>query len=232
MNKYLNRQKIYTKLEAAKNAKKLYVFCEGEKTEVNYFHYFKGFSANIDIIPIPPTNGQTDPVKLKESAESYFLKGNNFPSKLDLDKEYKDEVWFVIDTDRWNEGNKIEQLRDFCDEINQRSQYNQWTVAQSNPSFEIWLFYHFNPKKPVQQEVDNFNSFKHFVHHNIRGGNGFNPNSHPVEIEIAIENTQSNFESMSNQPSLYSTEVYKLGQIILSFVKPELDKIKKMTELS
>jgi hypothetical protein len=61
--KYLSRNKIYEKVNSFKNAKKVYLFCEGDK-EVNYFKFFQGFASNIDIIPIPNDNGKSDPIKL------------------------------------------------------------------------------------------------------------------------------------------------------------------------
>ncbi len=74
---------------------------------------------------------------MKEKAESYVNNGN-----IDISQETEDKIWFVIDTDRWNEGNKIGLLKTFVQE--KKESYNGWFVAQSNPSFEIWLYYHFN----------------------------------------------------------------------------------------
>lgn len=224
--KYLSRNKVYQKIDVSKNAKKIYAICEGEKTEIKYFNFFLGFSSNIDIIPIPSENGQTDPVKLKESAEILFFGNETNAPKYSLSREYEDEVWFVIDTDRWNEGNKIEQLKSFC--LNKNSQHKQWFVAQSNPSFELWLYYHFNSTKPIQAEVSAYPSFKNFVHVKAWNENGFNPDSHPIEIETAIENSKNNFEIVDGQPILYSTEVHYLAEIIVSFVKDQLDKAKEM----
>jgi len=69
---FLTRNKVYEKIAPNKDAKKVYIVCEGQVTEYNYFNYFKGFSSNIDI-PIPSLNGQTDPLKLKEQAISLFF---------------------------------------------------------------------------------------------------------------------------------------------------------------
>ena len=38
--RYLSRNKIYEKVETKIDAKKVYIFCEGEETEVKYFKYF------------------------------------------------------------------------------------------------------------------------------------------------------------------------------------------------
>ena len=149
--KYLSRNKVYLKVALNKNAKKIYILCEGSETEIRYFKYFQGLSSNIDIIPIPNVNGQSDPVKLKENSELLFIGNSLTPPIYSLSQDYKDEVWFVIDTDRWNEGNKINQLKTFCNSKNIESK--QWFVAQSNPSFEIWFYFHFFEKKPISSEV-------------------------------------------------------------------------------
>jgi hypothetical protein len=223
--RYLSRNKVYEKLETNHDAKKIYIICEGSETEEKYFKYFQGFSSNIDIIPIPSENGKTDPLKLKENAELLFLAKEDFKPKYELSIEYKDEVWFVIDTDNWNEGNKIEQLRVFCEQNN--NDLKQWFLVQSNPCFELWQFYHFSEVKPIDNEVQKCTSFKEFVNTKIKGG--FDNRSMPIELERAIENSMKNFEVENNQPKLYSTELHNLGLIILPFIKVQLDKSKEMT---
>jgi len=224
--RYLTRNKIYEKVEAKIDAKKVYIFCEGEETEINYFKYFQGLSSNIDIIPIPNNNGQSDPLKLKDNATILFFgnEENEIMPRFQLSIEYKDEVWFVIDTDRWNEGNKIELLKEFCD--SQDKTHNLWNVVQSNPCFELWFYYHFNDIKPADDNVQKFNSFKEFVNSQIKGG--FDCRSMPVELKSAIENSIKNFEIENNQPKIFSTQVHSLGETIISFVGNQLEKAKEM----
>ena len=222
--KYLSRNKVYLKVALNKNAKKIYILCEGSETEIRYFKYFQGLSSNIDIIPIPNVNGQSDPVKLKENSELLFIGNSLTPPIYSLSQDYKDEVWFVIDTDRWNEGNKINQLKTFCNSKNIESK--QWFVAQSNPSFEIWFYFHFFEKKPISSEVEKHLTFKQFINNVIPGG--FDSRSMPIEIENAIINAKNNFEITDNQPRLYSTEVFYLGENIFPFVKIQIEKAKEM----
>jgi hypothetical protein len=66
--------------------------------------------------------------------------------KFNLSAELEDEIWYVIDTDRWNEGDKINALKTYVEERNK--EYKGRFVVQSNPSFELWLYYHFNSEKP------------------------------------------------------------------------------------
>ena len=51
MKAYLTRNKLYQRKAPSREAKKVYIFCEGDR-EVSYFNYFSGISSNIDIIPI------------------------------------------------------------------------------------------------------------------------------------------------------------------------------------
>lgn len=212
--KYLSRHKVYEKVEPFKNAKKIYIFCEGDR-EVHYLKFFQGFASNIDIIPIPNENGKSDPTKLKAQAEK-CLENNS----VSLSKELADEVWFVIDTDRWNEGNKIGELRNYVED--KQKTYNGWFVAQSNPSFEIWLYFHFNSEKPIDSEIEAAQSFKDFVATKIKGG--FDNRSMPLEIQQATLNAENNFERENGQPKLYSTEVFNLAKQIIKFTKAQLDQ--------
>lgn len=70
-------------------------------------------------------------------------------------------VWFVIDTDTWEREGKIALLRDFCKsnndhfpkEYDEVKPYQAWNVAQSNPCFEIWLYYHIYSDLPSTDEA-------------------------------------------------------------------------------
>lgn len=208
MSSFLFRNKNYTRRPPSKEAKKVYIFCEGEK-EVRYFKYFQGLSSNINIIPISNQEGKSDPVKLKENAEKYFI------GKTDL-SEYKDEVWFVIDTDEWNKNNKIDTLKDFC--AGKNTDTNRWQVTQSNPSFEVWLYYHFNTEKPQQKEVMQFPTFKAFCNKKI-GGNGFHISRDSRNIIQAIINAEKHYtKDTRDQPILYTTEVHFLAKTIEPFI--------------
>jgi hypothetical protein len=217
--RFLSRNKIYKKVEPFKNAKKLFLFCEGDK-EVNYFKFFQGFTSNIDIIPIPNDNGKSDPVKLKEKAEMLFFGDENVNPKFNISIELEDEIWFVIDTDRWNEGDKINSLRIFIENINK--EYKGWFVVQSNPSFELWLYYHFYSEKPQVEDISKYVSFKAFVDHKIKGG--FDNRKMPLEIQKAVVIAEANFNDLNGQPTIFSTEVFILAKQIIRFTKPQLDQ--------
>ena len=127
----------------------------------------------------------------------------------------------------------IAPLRQYCTDQNQHiannhnevKAYNAWNVAQSNPSFEIWLYYHIYDSKPTDEEVEKVHSFKEYVNSKISGG--FNFQIHPVFLEDAIEHSKEQF-SKDDEGLLerYATEMHLLGHEILGFTKQELDKLK------
>lgn len=226
----IKRRTDYHKALPHRNAGKIYILCEGKVSEVKYFNFFEGLSTNLKIITIPPTNNATDPIKLLKQAEDMFLGERG---RYTLDYLQRDQVWFAIDTDTWEKEGKIEPLRKFCQEKNRKlpkefdeiKPYDAWRVAQCNPSFEIWLYYHLYDKIPDEEEVGEWKSFKKFVDEKFPGG--FNFQTHPVWLEDAVRNAERNFHYDDNgKISLFSTEKYLLGKEILPYVKRELDKLK------
>ena len=225
----IQRRRDYGKREPSRDAHKIYLVCEGKGTEPDYFRFFEGLSSNLQVITIPPADG-SDPIKLMKRAQEVLLGDNR---QYTVECEHGDTVWFIIDTDSWEKEGKIKPLRDFCqeqngiiwDKFNEMRAYPVWNVAQSNPCFEIWLYYHFYDNKPDKEAVEGCASFKEYVHKAIAGG--FNYEKDPVRLGAAITNAMANFQLEKNgNLSLYSTEMYLPGREILGFVKSELDKLR------
>ena len=67
-------------------------------------------------------------------------------------------------------------------------------------------------------------SFKHFVGTKIAGG--FDNRSIPVEIEKAIHHSEGNYWIDENgQPVYLATELFRLGQVLLPYIKDQLSII-------
>lgn len=225
----ITRRKDYSKQLPSKDARKLYLFCEGEGTEPDYFTFFKGLSSNLEIIPLPPESG-TGPLKLMELAKSKLLEED---SRYIMDYNANDSVWFVIDTDSWEKEGKITPLREFCavnnnafpEKFSEVKPYRAWNVVQSNPCFEIWLYYHFYSEAPKPEAIVEYPTFKAFVNSTISGG--FDFQTDPVKVETAVENTKANFKrDKEGKIELFSTEVYDLAEVIIPFVRQHLDRLK------
>lgn len=225
----ITRRKDYDKKEPSKDSSKIYIVCEGKGTEPAYFGFFEGLSSNLELIIIPPEDG-TDPLKLMELAQRILIGETR---KYTIDYLQGDKIWFAIDTDSWEREDKIVPLRDFCKEMNGQivdkfsevKPYNAWNVAQSNPCFEVWLYYHHYTTIPEQDEVEKYNSVKAFVNGQITGG--FDYQRDQVRLQDAIENSVKNFRKQDNgNPDWFSTEQYQLGNDIMRFVKMEVHKLR------
>jgi len=224
----IQRRRDYGKKNPSRDAHKIYIVCEGEVTEPNYFKFFEGMSSNLQVITIPPADG-TDPLKLLERAEQILIGKDR---KYAVEYAHHDTVWFVIDTDTWETEGKITPLRKFCStknksipkEFDEIKSYPAWNVAQSNPCFEIWLYYHLMETPPEDYDATK-EKFKTYLDRMLPGG--FNYDRHPVFMEDAIRNAKANFKTNKDKKvSLFSTEMHLLGSEILGFVKRDLDKLK------
>ena len=99
-----------------------------------------------------------------------------------------------------------------------------WNIAQSNPYFEIWLYYHFYGKAPDVDLVRKAATFKQFVDSTISGG--FNYDRDPVRLKEAISNADANFKlTEEGRIAPFATEMVVLGKEINSFVSSILDKL-------
>lgn len=225
----ITRRDYYAKREPSKDASKIFIVCEGEGSEPEYYRFFNGLSSNLELIIIPPEDG-TDPLKLINLAKQKLLNTENGAS---IDVMQKDKVWFAVDTDTWEDEGKISILREFCKERNkiafdnydELNPYSVWNVAQSNPCFEIWLYYHHYDMAPNREEEAKCPTFKAFVNSKISGG--FDYQKDPVRLKDAIRNAQAVFKTQQNgNPELWSTEQYMLGKDIFRFVESELCKLR------
>jgi hypothetical protein len=205
----MKRNKLYTKREPDKEGKLYFIFCEGEKRETTYFYFFNRLASQIIIQIVPIENGRNSPMGLYRNACSLIKDGNNPNPPYELHD--LDEVWFIIDTDKWEA--QIDELR------NCAAKRQNWFVAQSNPCFEIWLYYHFEKNKPAEFVTN----WKAYLNDKIPGG--FNPNKHPVHIQTAIVNSEKNFSASNDQPDPLTTEVYVLAKKILPLVKVDIDAL-------
>ena len=204
----MKRNKLYTRREPDKEGKLYFIFCEGERRETTYFYFFNRIASQIIIQIVPIEDGKNSPMGLYNNACQDLLKSDENPNpSYQLNGE--DELWFIIDTDKW--GKEVDTLRESV------AKHKNWFIAQSNPSFEVWLYYHFEKTKP-QRNVENWKAFLDEV---IKGG--FNSNKHPMYIETAILNSETNYSSTNNQPDLVTTELFQLGKKILPLVKADID---------
>lgn len=143
----------YTKKEPFRDAFFFIIVCEGRNREPEYFRFFEGISSRVRIVPVASIAGNSSPVKLITNAIEK-------EEELGATAE-RDQLWFVIDTDRWRE--QIRELREKC------NKHPHWQVTQSNPCFEVWLYFHAKANLPELDGITECKSWKpYFADRNKR----------------------------------------------------------------
>lgn len=210
------KNRAYERKEPTKDAKIIIVYCEGKRREYNYFEYFREISTKLNIEPVELEHDEDNsPVGLLNKAINDIESDN---PKYNL--EESDEVWFVIDTDKW--GVKIEELRRGCEDK------NNWFVAQSNPCFELWLYFHMHKNIPDFEGKENSSNWKRYVNSNTFPG-GFDSRKHPIFINDAIKNSKEIFCGDINKFGM--TEVFLLAESFFPFVEKILNLVKLKNEI-
>ena len=197
----------YEKKASFRDAFYFIIVCEGQNREPDYFKFFDGISSRVKIVPVESTGGSA-PKKLIAYAIAK-------EEELDAIAE-RDRVWFVIDTDRWRE--QLHEIRQDCEA------HAHWRVAQSNPCFEVWLYFHAKGQLPVLQNISQCNNWKPHLPTVIQGG--FNPDFHPIAIEIAITNSKNTYQATGYFPEPGSTQLWELGEELLPLIKKDLEGLK------
>lgn len=215
----LIRSRLYTRKAPDKDAKLFIIVSEGLKTEPRYFRYFNEINSRIRFILIPPKHDDNNsPTGLYNIACNKLCKTEKNIPEYEISPD--DEVYFIIDTDKWR--GAITELRKLC------LSHANWMVLQSNPCFELWLYYHIKKEKPDFDGIDESKNWKQFLGDIIPGG--FHATKHPIYIEEAIKNAIENFEKDGEELAICSTEVFIVAQKIFDIVKIEITEARKKAE--
>lgn len=211
------RSRSFVREEPAREAKLFLIFSEGKKREPKYFEYFSEISSQIRLKVIPAEDGkQNNPTGLYDTALKSVVKTED-----NQNPEYEindgDEVWFVIDTDTW--GDQIDRLRENC--IN----HNNWNVAQSNPCFEVWLYYHVGTEVPEFEGMEAASKWKSFVNQAVKGG--FDSRKHSIYIKEAISSAKKNYREKDGRMEIASTEVFKLAESFFPLVQEVIEDARR-----
>lgn len=215
--------RLFERQAPSKTAKSLYIFCEGLDREYNYFNYFreKDSRINVEVHQLSHTDDNS-PLGLFNIAKAHILKSKDNPNPKYKFQE-NDEVWIVLDTDpdktESREG-QIKLIKDECNEL------NNWFISESNPCFEVWLYYHFNSEIPTFENDEFCTYWKVFVNDSIPGG--FDSRKHPIYIEEAKNSSKSLYSGKSERPVKASTQVFNLAESILEIMIDKIRKVKKL----
>lgn len=215
--------RLFEREAPSREAKSIYIFCEGVKREYQYFKYFKEMDSriNVEIYMLHP-HEDNSPAGLLNIAKNCILISEDNPNPKYSFLE-NDEVWIVFDTDKDKDDSRKPQtkkIKEFC------RQKSGWFAAQSNPCFEVWLYYHHSSEKPVFENSEDCNAWKKLVNDSISGG--FDSRKHPLYISRATVNAEKNFDSVNNIPTAGSTEVFRLSKSILPLIESKIKAVLRL----
>lgn len=192
----------YERNEPTREIKLVYIFCEGAKREPQYFIQFGKTNARIKIKVIPADRqGNNSPMGLFDAAKNLF----DTPDGPDFQLLDDDEVWFVVDVDKW----KTNLAR-----LSECAPNRKWNVCISNPCFEVWLHYHF-ADQPPQGNIQAWDSKAWKRHLNSLVKGGFDSRKHFTNYQTAIDNSVKNYSEFQSIPNLASTNVFKIFPSII-----------------
>jgi len=212
----------YKRVKPHRESKKLIIFAEGLKREVEYFRKLQDLDSRLNIIIYNlKSTEDNSPVGLLNLAQECIAKseinGEDYEFSEDMD-----ELWFLIDTDTW--GKKIDELR------TEVAKKESWFIAQSNPCFEVWLYWHFFDCKPDISELELCNAWKRLLDKKIKGG--FNSDKHIFFINFAVENAKTNYLNKRNPPNYSETEVYKLAEKITRLLGKKFNSVLNKAKMN
>jgi hypothetical protein len=190
------------------------IACEGAVREREYFQLFSQISTRIKVDLIPEQRPETKGVEHKSAPQWVLSNAINYTEEQ-LGWEDGDELWLVIDVDRW----RNEDLQQLIEECRNRAQQG-WNIAISNPCFEVWLCYH-HLTSLDKVDATKSQEFKSLLPSLCEGG--YNPYKVISKLPDAIENAKRNDTNKNAEfPSFKETKVYQLTEALL-------DKIGKNT---
>ena len=184
-----------------RDASLIIIACEGEKTEAEYLNFSCFQNSRVKLCIVPSKEGKSAPVyileNLEEEAQKYDLKQG-------------DQLWIVMDTDRWIFETQIKPL------LNARIKKFPVQLAVSNPCFELFLYLHFSsmPESPVKDSK----TMEKMLRSRLGQYSKANLSEEPYapNIQVAIQEAEKTEYGTNTLPQNPGTDVGKLIKIILS----------------
>lgn len=203
----------------------MFILSGGTKREKDYFRPLRSDS-NIRSIKIAfrSKEGQgLKPYELKDLAEG-FLNSKRFVTEdsNSFKIEEGDILYLLQDVDEF-----ADEIKGYLSNIDTQLPL-QWIV--SNPSFEIWLFYHYYDSPDVlkdgvtMSERDRSNWLKEYLNTVVLGG--VKTTQALYTAEVAIINSRKNYVENNGFPALYSTQMHAVVESILSIMGNEFPEMK------
>mgnify|MGYP006284912623 CR=1 FL=1 len=189
---------------------------EGEDTEKEYFNWFDPLGLDrpkFRIKVLPTEDSKSAPEYVLQRLDEYT---EEFDLKLDdRDPDKNDELWLVIDFDRW----RSQKLSTIAREARNKG----YSLAVSNPCFEVWLLFHVSQLEDCDKKTGlKCEHFEKRLRKINRSYNKKNPNKEhfwdkrKTAVKRARKNDLENDpKSCHRWPTATGSHVYKLVQKLL-----------------
>ncbi|MDR2170581.1 MAG: RloB family protein [Planctomycetaceae bacterium] len=212
----------HKKVSGVKSPKTFFVIISGG--EVREKKYFKIIERQDEFrrikISFVADPNQLHPDGLLQKAED---EQRRYQSSQD---DEPDNIFIVSDVDHFM--NDLLRIKPKCEELN-------ISLIVSNSCLEIWLYYGKFNQKPKDFSIPEnalkiSQEFKTYLNRKVKGG--IDPRYAIFDIETAIVNSKSNYEEDNNGiPKLFSTNMFRLAEQLLPFIKDELDKMSAKNKI-
>ena len=182
-----------------RDARLIIIATEGRKTEEQYFRLFRSRRVQIIVLPTGKDN-RSSPLDVLERLDK-------INEEMELDSH--DELWLMIDVDRWPTKN--------LKKVTKSAFSKKYSLAISNPCFEVWLLCHFQSLPSNAKNCD-------IINNNLRktlGGsynkNNLEINAYKGKVTTAIKHAKSADDNpQARWPSCVGSHVYKVVELIQS----------------
>lgn len=211
------RDELFRESNSIEKEKIIVLAFEGNETEEIYFEEFKNSERFNDsliylhLLKRPKTD--------TNSAPNHVFKKLKREAKYEYNFKNTDELWMIIDTDRW---------RNIPEIIKECKNLENMYVAVSNPCFELWLLLHIKNLSEYSEEELNLilqnakvTSKKNYIDTKITEILGSYNKSNPkpelylLHLDLAIEQAINLDDEQEDFPSKLGSHVYKLIQKLI-----------------
>ena len=135
----MRKRKDFVRLEGVRSARLVVIASEGRCTESIYFSAVKDKlrAPNVHVEILSRDSNESSP-------ESVHAQIADFMRQYNIEDD--DELWLVIDRDRWHE-RMLSQVAQLC------AQNPHLNFCMSNPCFELWLLLHLEDVREYDAET-------------------------------------------------------------------------------
>ncbi|PAC31148.1 RloB family protein [Flectobacillus sp. BAB-3569] len=206
------REDLFRESNSLEKEKIIVLAFEGNDTEEIYFEEFKDSEMFNDALIL--LHLLKRPKKDTNSAPNHVFKKLKKEAKDEYNFKDTDELWMIIDTDRW---------KNIPDIISECKKQSNMFVAVSNPCFEFWLLLHIKDISEYnEEELDlilkngKVSSKKNYVDTKIVEILGAYNKSNPKPelflptVDFAVEQAMRLDENNDEYPKKLGSHVYKV----------------------